>query len=255
MAFNINQFSSNINTYGTLRTSKFDINITPPRILLSTGNISGLIKFRAEQINLPSVNLDLTSVNRYGIGPKQRFVTNVSYPETVSISFVEEETGMIQRCMLHWMNSIFSFNQEQPLYTTRVLKTPYIYVTQYKDEIATIIEVVQYTDDARIGNKIGILDAFPVNLSVSPLSWADSNSLVKVKVEFAFTEWRNLNLCTEEPAKEERLTDEQRKDMERSLEEFRNIPQPPISNTPPVEKSFQNPTAETPTKKRPIILP
>ncbi len=251
MAFNINQFSSNINTYGTLRTSKFDINITPPRILLSTGNISGLIKFRAEQINLPSVNLDLTSVNRYGIGPKQRFVTNVSYPETVSISFVEEETGMIQRCMLHWMNSIFSFDITQPLYRIK----PYMYVTQYKDEIATIIEVVQYTDDARIGNRIDILDAFPVNLSVSPLSWADSNSLVKVKVEFAFTEWRNPDPCTQEPAPEKRLTDEQRRDMERSLEEFRNIPQPPISNTPPVEKSFQNPTAETPIKKRPIILP
>ena len=243
MAFNINQFSSNINAYGTLKTSKFDINITPPRILLGTGNISGLIKFRAEQINLPSVNLDLTSVNRYGIGPKQKFATNVSYPETFSISFIEVENGMIQRCMLHWMNSIFSFDQKQPLYRI----PPYVYVTQYKDEIATIIEVIQYTDDGRLGNIIDILDAFPVNLSVSPLSWAETNTLVKVKVEFAFTEWENPIPCHEEPAPEKRLTDEQRREFGIQQEQF-SINPPPISSTPPVENTFQNPT--TPPVKR-----
>ena len=254
MPFDINRFSTNINTYGTLKTSKFDINITPPRILLNSGNISGLIKFRAEQISLPSINIDLTSVNRYGIGPKQKFATNVSYSETVSISFLEVEDGMIQRCMLHWMNSIFSFDQKQPLYRI----PPYVYVTQYKDDIATIIEVIQYTDDARIGNKIGILDAFPVNLSVSPLSWAETNALVKVKVEFAFTEWRNLNPCTEEADPRSRETDEFREYLNlkrRGMTEEFNSPTPitpPVSVTPPVSLT---PPAEIPTRKKPIILP
>lgn len=244
MAFKINEFSSNINNYGTLKTSKFDIIITPPRILLGTGDISGLIKFRAEQINLPSVNLDLTPVNRYGIGPKQKFATNVSYPDTVSITFLEVENGLIQRCMIHWMNQIFTFHEPS-------VKTRLYYLTQYKDYITTIIGVTQYMDDGKIGNMIDILDAFPVNLSVSPLSWSETNTLVKVKVEFAFTEWENPDPCHEEPSPIKRMTDEQRRDMERSLEEFRINP-PSISNTPPVE-NFQNPTS--PGNQSPIILP
>ena len=247
MAFNINQFSSNINAYGTLKTSKFDINITPPRILLGTGNISGLIKFRAEQINLPSVNLDLTSVNRYGIGPKQKFATNVSYPETFSISFIEVENGMIQRCMIHWMNEVFNFHDPS-------IKTRLYYLAQYKDYITTVINVTQYTDDGRLGNIIDILDAFPVNLSVSPLSWAETNTLVKVKVEFAFTEWENPIPCHEEPAPEKRLTDEQRREFGIQQEQF-SINPSPISSTPPVE-TFQNPTTPVETiRPRPIILP
>jgi len=249
MAFDINRFSTNINTYGTLKTSKFDINITPPSILLSLGGMSNsIIRFRAEQIDLPSISLDLTSVNRYGIGPKQRFATNVSYPESVSISFLEVEDGMIQRCMLHWMNSIFAF--DRPLYGI----TPYVYVTQYKDDIATIIQVIQYTDDAKIGNIIDILDAFPVNLSVSPLSWAETNTLVKVKVEFAFTEWRNPIPCTEEVVSQSRETDTYREQKERNgiLESFQGEFSPSLPITPPISTT---PPAEIPTKKRPIILP
>lgn len=251
MAFDINRFSTNINTYGTLKTSKFDINITPPRMMLSMGDMSNsIIRFRAEQIDLPSISLDLTSVNRYGIGPKQKFATNVSYPESVSISFLEVEDGMIQRCMLHWMNSIFAF--DRPLYGI----TPYVYVTQYKDDIATIIQVIQYTDDAKIGNIIDILDAFPVNLSVSPLSWAETNTLVKVKVEFAFTEWRNPIPCTEEVVSQSRETDTYREQKERNgilgspPGEGEFSPSSPI--TPPISIT---PPAEIPTKKRPIILP
>jgi hypothetical protein len=201
------------------------------------GMSSNLIRFRAEQINIPSVSLDLTSVNRYGIGPKQKFATNVSYPETTSISFIEVENGLIQRCMIHWMNAVFNFHQPD-------VKTRLYYLAQYKDYITSTIEITQYTDDARIGNIIDILDAFPVNLSVSPLSWAETNTLVKVKVDFAFTEWENPDPCTEEPAPEKRLTDEQRREFDINL--------PPISNTPPIE-TFQNPT--TPTNPRPIILP
>lgn len=248
MAFDINRFSTNINTYGTLKTSKFDINITPPRIMLEMGSMSSnLIRFRAEQINIPSVSLDLTSVNRYGIGPKQRFATNVSYPETTSISFIEVENGLIQRCMIHWMNAVFNFHQPD-------VRTRLYYLAQYKDYITSIIEITQYTDDARIGNIIDILDAFPVNLSVSPLSWAETNTLVKVKVDFAFTEWENPDPCTEEVVSQSRETDTYREQKERNgiLESLPGEFSPSLPITPPISTT---PPAEIPTKKRPIILP
>jgi hypothetical protein len=205
MAFNISDFSSNINRYGTLRNNKYKIQIAPPPFLGSVSSsanefdIFRQMTFRADQVTMPGVSFENQVVNRYGIGPKQRFPTNAIFPETVSISFIESNENDIHKFISLWMNNIFYFHGEN------AVSKPY-YLTRYKSDYSSIIEITIYSNEHensenQIANIIYLKDAFPSSISENQLAWGDNNTLFRVNVEFSFTEWSSafISIATSSP--------------------------------------------------------
>lgn len=186
MAFSISKFSTHLNQYGTVKNNRYEVIITPPSLFRSGDNKEyfELIPFRAESISMPSLNITLSSVNRYGIGPKQRFPTNMEYPETISVSFLETKDSKIHKFFTLWSSTIFS-HISPTNFSSRGL-----YLAEYKDDYSSTIEIKIYTDEGEesISNQIQLTEAYPSQISTTNLSWGEVNNLIRVNVNFTFTD-------------------------------------------------------------------
>lgn len=181
MSFNIQQFVGNINRFGTLPTNRYEVIIAPPRVLLGEATTSRL-RYRAESVSIPGVTVDVTDTRRWGIGPREKFGTNVNFTD-ISISFIEEEGNAIHKYLYNWVNSIFRFAGAGEN------SSPSYYV-EYKRDYATTISIVVYNRSKEISEIIELQEAFPTGLSEISLGWADNNQLMRVKASFAYSRWR-----------------------------------------------------------------
>lgn len=187
MAFNINDFISNLGTAGTLQTNKFEVQIGIPPALRQYFSDTRLVAYRAEAIKVPGVTMDTTEARRYGIGPRQKFVTNVGLND-IDITFIETKDSTFQRFFYLWTNYMFDFSGVRSAGNATVPT----YTTAYKEDYATDINIRLYNNrgaEEGLAAVIGIDEAYPTNLSENSLSWSNSNSLYKVNVTFGYTKW------------------------------------------------------------------
>ena len=112
MPFNIDSFKSNIDNNGYLKNNQFEVILNPPPVLLDTSlnnlgtprnvrNITDALRFRIEQVRVPGVNLLMTDVNRYGVGPTQKQPINAMFNET-SFSILVDGYGEIWQLWYNW---------------------------------------------------------------------------------------------------------------------------------------------------------
>lgn len=178
---NIREFASNIARYGTLPTNRYEVLINPPTFLIGDGTTSRL-QYRAESVSIPGVTVDTADTRRWGIGPREKFGTNVNFSD-IGISFLDEDGNNIHKYLYKWVNSIFRFA------STNENASP-TYYTEYKSSYATTITINVYNKTNDITESIELQEAFPTALSDVSLGWADNNQLFKVKASFAYSRWR-----------------------------------------------------------------
>jgi len=178
--FNIADFSSNLNKFGTIQTNKFLIEIPAPEILGPT-SLDRVIFYRASNVRIPGVTFDFQRVFRYGVGPEQKFPTNVNFTD-ISINFIDTVNNDIWKRFAIWFNGIFDF-------TGRSGGSHASYKTEYKDYYATEVRIYVYDNEAILRNVVVLKDAFPTSLGDVNLSWSDNNKLYEFTVGFAFKEW------------------------------------------------------------------
>ena len=178
--FNIAQFSSNLNDRGTLQTNKFMVRIPPPRIIGPTG-LDRILEYRANAVRIPGISFDLQNTFRYGVGPQQKFPTNVNITD-IDITFVDTCKTDIWKRFFTWMNGIFDF-------TGRSGGSQPSYKTEYKTYYETDLRIFVYDNDGNVANRIVLKEAFPTSLGDVSLSWSDNNQLYQFTVRFAFREW------------------------------------------------------------------
>lgn len=178
--FNIADFSSNLNKFGTIQTNKFLIEIPAPRIL-GPSRLDEVILYRASSARIPGVTFDFQRVFRYGIGPEQKIPTNVHVTD-ISINFVDTVKNDIWKRFAVWFNGIFDF-------TGRSGGSQASYKTEYKDYYVTDVRIYLFDNEAILRNVVVLKDAFPTNLGDVNVSWSDNNKLYEFTVGFAFKEW------------------------------------------------------------------
>jgi hypothetical protein len=181
MAFNIQNFIGNINRYGTLQTNRYEITLLPPQVL-GTVATSQRLTYRAESVSIPGVVIDSTDVRRYGIGPREKYGTNVSFSD-VGISFIEEDGNNIHKYMYRWMNAIFGFAGSS-------FSSSPSYAAEYKSRYSTSMDIKVFNNSQQVTEIINLQGVFPTGLSEISLGWADNNQLFKVKASFAYTRWQ-----------------------------------------------------------------
>lgn len=181
MTFNIRDFIGNVNRYGTLPTNRYEVLITPARVSRSESVVQRL-QYRAESVSIPGIVLDTTDVKRYGVGPREKFGTNVNFSD-ISVTFIEEDGNNIHKYLYRWMNSIFRFAGQSE-------NSSPSYYTEYKDNYATRMTINVYNKTQDITESVVLEEVFPTGLSEISLGWADNNQLFKVRASFAFTRWR-----------------------------------------------------------------
>lgn len=185
MAFNIDTFRAEVTGRGTIQTNKFEVLIPLPKSLGATNvYTSQMLTMRAENVKFPGVNLDLTSVNRYGYGPRQRMPFNVNFNDN-SITFIEDEQNTVSKLFYLWMNSIFDYTGIDDLSMSSIPS----YFLRYKNEYATDISIYVYDNIGNLSCTAVMKEAYPTNLGDVNLSWGETNNLFRVNVGFTFKEW------------------------------------------------------------------
>jgi hypothetical protein len=181
--FNIANFSAHIKDKGTLQTNKFIVRFGPPEILKNGYDVvQRSIEYRANSVKIPGVNLDLQQVQRYGVGPQQKFPTNVNFSD-IDINFVDMNGNVLWKYFVKWLNGIFDYTG-----TTGRNGIP-SYKVEYKKNYITDIIIYVFNNDGEQTNAIVLKEAFPISLGDVSLSWGENNRLYELNTRFTFKEW------------------------------------------------------------------
>lgn len=218
MAFNVQQFSDNLNRHGTLQTNKFEViindiasfTVSNTGIRVNTTLFNRLKedvrtdldekfsidtalqihKERIDSIRLPSVMIDTYETKRYGIGPNIKSATNVRF-EPFSMSLLIDENFHLHKLFQKWLNMVFDFSGRIQTSGTQGLIP--LYLSSYKRNYATEIDVKIYNNNGTVKALYKFYQAFPIGITNPSLSWRDNNSLFKFDISFAYTNWSISN--------------------------------------------------------------
>ncbi|CAB4140757.1 tail tube protein [uncultured Caudovirales phage] len=178
--FNIAEFSGNLNKYGTIQTNKFMVEIPAPTIL-GPSALDEVMLYRATNARIPGAALDVQRVFRYGVGPEQKFPTNVNFTD-INVTFVDTVDNDIWKRFSVWLNGIFDFTGSsgggQASYTT-----------EYKQYYTSDLKIFVFDNEAKLRNTVVLKEAFPTTISEVGVSWSENNKLYEFSVGFAFKEW------------------------------------------------------------------
>lgn len=201
MAFNIQNFTSNVGKYGILQTNRYEVVFSPPEGLRASfgRDTTELLTYRADSVKMPGVNFANYDTRRYGVGNVVKSPTNVQFSD-IDISFIEAENQEIFELFYKWSNLIVNYGDAIPGEPESLRQ---LYTTNYKDDfVSEIVEIKVFNNSGTnkfVSNTppqikptgiIELIDAFPISVSDSALSWSNNNNLFKVNVQFAFNHWR-----------------------------------------------------------------
>ena len=191
--FNISDFASSITQDGVIQTNKFTAII--PNVPGLSPDISTLMAYRGEQCHIPGVTFDMQQINRYGVGPLQKFPTNVNFTEN-TLTFIDDSQNTIWKTFYNWMNYIFQYTGQSPSNNISDAN----YTVRYKSDYARNINIHLFNNSGENVTTIVLREAFPISINDINLSWADNNNLFRVIVTFAFTDWYEASAINYETA-------------------------------------------------------
>ena len=197
MPFNINAFKFEVDTYSYLKTNAFEVYVFTPPVLrdfelnnggspISLFSVNRHLKMRIEQVSIPGVSLQTVDVKRYGVGTVQKMpVGALSYGD-VTFSILLDGFGEIYHFWEAWIRKIYEHNgvSSSSVNDGNAFAS---YVTEYKDQITTDMQIVVYDQFGNAIQKINLKEAFPVAMKDIPLSWG-SEGLMRLQVTVAYTE-------------------------------------------------------------------
>ena len=208
-SFNINRFRSEVSgADAVLPTHSFLVVFSPFKTSFGTSLINDAtpsevrnevltlgqrVTMRCDNIILPNLGLlQEQNIRRYGYGT----VENVAYginTGDVTMQFIVDSQSDIVYFFERWFDTIVNRNSKGGAdMRTEDPVTKYLpYEVGYKDDYACpVINVFVYDRSNRAVMEYNIYDAFPINLQSINLSWEAENSIMKLNVSFAFTDFK-----------------------------------------------------------------
>lgn len=205
MPFNISSFKGNIEKDGYLKSSHYEVFVTPPSFLnqgtirsafseLRTSSISDSMRFRTRRITIPGINLKTINARRYGVGPLQKYPISSEFNETV-MTILCDKNGGIWKFWYEWSKFIFDFNGVTDAQTGQTNRTPN-YITAYKDVFSSTIIIVQYDNEGNRVMDYELIKSFPISVAEIPLDWTMGN-LTQLNILINYKEHRMISTSFE----------------------------------------------------------
>lgn len=194
MAFNVEEFLTQISQRGTIKTSKFEVGMNLPPCWDSDPNLAyynSLIRdvgLRCDRAAIPGIVHQTFKYRRYGYGTTET-VPLVPNFDDAQLSFISDAEGDFWRLFQKWMNKISNSDTGSGIWngsTERVMsRSLYPYDLSYKSDYATQIVVTWYSDDGIPVKNIVLNEAFPTAISEIKLDWADGQNIARFIVNFS----------------------------------------------------------------------
>lgn len=196
MPFNISTFKSHINKSGYLLNNKYEFYINPPPVLAgrsvrtptnesTSTNIVEMIKFRADDMSAPGIALMTADIQRYGIGPTQKYPISAQINE-INVSLLCDRMGALWTFWHEWVNIVYEHGgfKGAPGNMPSIPK----YTADYKDNYSTTAQILVYDQPGKLVKDISLFEAFPVAIREVPLDW-NASELLKIDVTLTYKEF------------------------------------------------------------------
>lgn len=179
MAFNINDFVSELNYKGTSKSSHFQVMIFGPNID-NESSVERSITMRCKSIDLPGRMAQTTNASNYGM---ERKVATLPLFTEVGVQIIASDTHSEREYFEKWMDKIMG-----PFRNGKVGPNMYD-VGFYEDYIGTV-NIVQFDDTGAIVHETELVEAYPIDIGQETLDW-DSTQLILLPVRFTFKYYVN----------------------------------------------------------------
>jgi hypothetical protein len=197
MPFNIENFKTNLNSYGYLKKNTFEVGVQTPNFMLgnilnnngkenSINNINNILKFRIDQTSAPGVSLLSGDHSIYGVGPTQKIPYNAFFHD-ITFSVLLDKKADLWQFWYNWVRYIFEFNGTEP--SSRNYGSGNSiprFTTRYKDDYTSTMQIIIYNDVGEIAQRINLYEAFPSSVREVPLSWNDNGDLLRIAVSITY---------------------------------------------------------------------
>jgi hypothetical protein len=204
MAFNINQFSSQIANKGVSKESQFEVRIFFPQ-KVEGGGLDRQLTLRAESASIPGRTSQTIDDARDVTGPVRKIGYAPIYVP-MDITFLCDEELNVKEKMDSWMDIILGNHRVAGAgqrNSTKLFNPGY-----YSDYIGTI-EILKFNETGKKVVTTKLLEAYPFSIALLNLSW-ESEALQKLQVQFQYRYYEQLNVKDRKniPSDEENITPE-----------------------------------------------
>lgn len=189
-------FLSEIRKRSVSRTNLFEVTIAPPSIM--RGNqMQNVINLYADSVSLPGINFATSDVRRYGYGPVEKKPYSPIFND-ITISFLVDGQGNIYKYFYKWMNNIVNTDLS-PGGLNITQNGLSAFEVEYKDNYKSELFVSTFDEAGKRVLNSRIIDAVPIGLSETNLSWSDNDQIMKINVTFTFFQHQLLSTENNEP--------------------------------------------------------
>lgn len=203
MAFNLDRFKSNLDSYGYLKNNVFEVGVQTPNFMLGSvlnnnGNISSMtdinnfMKFRIDQTSVPGVSILSGDHAIYGVGPTQKMPYGAFFHD-ITFSILLDKKADLWNFWYNWVRYIYEFNGTEPNSRNFNIgggegsqRTP-AFTTRYKDDYSSMMQIVMYDTTGNVVQKVNLYEAFPSSVREIPLSWNDHGDLLRIAVSITYS--------------------------------------------------------------------
>lgn len=189
MAFNISDFSSQLNGRDTAKQSHFTVRMFFPNELNTANamNVAGReLQFRIDSAEVPGRSLQTLQTKPYGGGLTHKIPYDVTYPD-VTITVICGGDLAEKAVFQDWQNLAIGKHSTTGNYRNQDR-------LGYYDTFAkNNIEILQYNEAGSSSSITTLHQAYPITVNSLPLTWAGED-IHRVTVQFAylFYEYRSL---------------------------------------------------------------
>lgn len=176
MPFNINTFKSEINKFGIMKTSSFEVQITPPSEIINNDYLKSMT-LRARAVSFPGRTIETREYKVYG--PTQKIAMDSSF-EDVSMSIILSEDMREKNYLEQWQDIAVGRYREsdgKAIYEDMDLSFYNKYIGQ--------ILITTFNELGKPVRKLKCLEAYPVNVGTVSYSW-EENSVAMLDVTFTY---------------------------------------------------------------------
>lgn len=206
---NLNDFRSSLNKFGGLaRSSLFFVQIPVPKMMAGNANIQGGmtsadISLLCEQASLPGVSLTTTEIRRHGYGAVEKKPYSAVFTDQ-TFNFFGDNRGGVHQYFYKWINGIVKTDLNPNVRETLGYNGLSPFEVEYKENYAVDITITCLDDTDQDIIICRLKDAYPIFLGDVSLSWADTDTIMRIPVTFTFYNWElervNINSALGSPA-------------------------------------------------------
>lgn len=174
MAFNINDFTANLNKKGTAKASHFDINIS--RTFKPDSAVEREIGMRCLSTELPGVSID--TIEHGYAGPAHKIATGAGYADQ-NLNILLSSDYQERKYFEEWKSSIVG-DHSVASPSRRMFNLSF-----FADYIGTVT-INTYTETGDRAYSIKLYEAFPVSIGSVQLDWSTGDQLIVLPVSMTY---------------------------------------------------------------------